>query len=196
MFFINKISRRQFLPIAGLFLGSSWAGALPGTRLAIGLTSTGLIRIVATINPTNSGWELQKSIDGDKTWTIVTESPVIIGQGRLKWDLPNTNNESANFRLKLLTDAVIQVPDNLFFQVQSGQTLFTAMEKLKVSSPSFKFESVYRSDLGGQFITEINGVVGEWVYEVNGQRISNSLDVGISLYTLKQSDEIKWLRRV
>ncbi|OGI94493.1 hypothetical protein A3A03_00255 [Candidatus Nomurabacteria bacterium RIFCSPLOWO2_01_FULL_40_18] len=194
MFFKNQ-TLREFLSVLGLILGSSWASALPAARLAIGLTSTGIIRIVATINPTDSGWELQISTDGGKTWTIVIESPVIIGQGRLKWDLPNMNNISAKFRLKLLTDAVIQVPNNLFFQVQSGQTLFMAMEKLKVSRPSFKFESVYKSDLGGQFITEINGSAGEWVFELNGQRIDDNVDVGSSLFTLKQGDEVKWLRR-
>ncbi|KKR61652.1 hypothetical protein A2643_03600 [Candidatus Nomurabacteria bacterium RIFCSPHIGHO2_01_FULL_39_220] len=192
MFFKNQVSRRrfilQFAGISGLaMLGARDAYSQAGSRLDWARTSTG-IRVVGTVNPVDSAWAFQRSPDG-ASWITLEEEGVVIGSGRIRWDIPISTNEPAGlFRLKLIT--VLRIGSRNYRIEANNQTLFAAMEilRVRVSDPSL-FVSEYRTEPEGQFVTETNGVKGKWVFEVNRQKI---LDTGSSRYVPKLGDRIEW----
>ncbi len=179
--FFKSMSRRNAIRLLGMGLLGSHAYA-QSARLSIGKTSAGT-RVLATLNPPDSTWELLMSKDGGQTWSTVLVEPVLISTGKLRWDLP-TENKVGMFRLRLATRAVIQLPGNIFFEVANGQTLFAAMEAAGINF-EWKLQTL------GRFVTHIGGVAGKWVFEVNGNMF---LDAGSSGYILQKNDEIKWFR--
>lgn len=187
MFFKNMSKRNFFRLLAGGVatpFAIHWANAQPAAHLNVGRTSTG-IRVVATVIPPSSLWELQRSTDGIN-WTTLSDEETVVGSGRIRWDISTTSEQIGIFRLRLST--VLKIA-NKTHRITANQTLFAAMISLRTSAPSFSFVSEYRTEQQGQFVTEINGTKGKWVYEVNGQRID---DIGSSQYTLKPNDEVRW----
>ena len=58
------------------------------------------------------------------------------------------------------------------------------MDSLRTANPYTPplFVSDDETTQEGQFVTAMNGVEGKWVFEVNGQKIDDNVDVGISEY--------------
>ncbi len=189
MFFKNEVaSKRTFLRAVGLsVLGgfSCWA-ATPTAQLYISRTSSGL-RIIAIIDPTDSVWELQQSTDSGKTWITLSGKPVLIGPGRIMWNVPNESG--VIFRTRLMTEATMKVA-NVTYQIQAnGRTLFTAMERLQLEDPSFKFTWEWRKL--GRFVTSVNDIKHpKWVFTVNGKKQEK---YGISDYILTPAETIAWI---
>ena len=191
MFF--NTNRREFFKLCSLgalgTLTKGWANTQPAARLSVGKTSSG-VRIIANVNPIDSLWEVQRSIDEGKTWVKIGDEGTLIGSGRIRWDIPTEPNAPVGiFRLNL--SPVLKV-GNETHRLIADQNLFAAMTELQRSNPSFSFNSEYRTNPEGQFVTEVNGIKGKWVFEVNGQRINDSVDVGSSLYVPKLGDQIEW----
>lgn len=193
MLFKNQeVSRRRFLQVAGL-AGMAWATGIcradtTSSRLDCVRTSTG-IRIVATVNPVDSVWALQKSMDSGTSWTTLENEGVVIGSGRIRWDIPMDANEPVGFfRLKLVT--VLRIGSKSYRIPADGLMLFDAMTALVASVSSFSFTPKNPiHPTWGQFINVINQEEGKWVFEVNGQKI---LDAGSSLYVPRLGERIEW----
>ena len=191
MLFFNTNRRgflKQSLSLIALTMGTPWANAQSAARLNVGKANTG-VRILADVNPVNSFWELQKSIDGGKTWVALSNDFTVIATGKIRWDV-STTEPSATFRTKLATG--LKVGEKAY-RIESGQTLFAAMTSLRTATPALSFASEYKSDLKGQFITEINGTQGEWVFQVKGK--AGYIEIGSSLYTPQLGDLIEWKLR-
>ncbi len=185
MFFNNhEVSTRKFIRVISLSVLSGFSCWGNNSQLYISRTSSGL-RIIAIIPP-GSLWELQKSTDGGKTWTALTDKPLPIGPGRIVWNVPS--NESAIFRIRLVTEATLKVADGVY-QVQADGNLLTAMERLELDNPSFRFTWEWRKL--GRFATSINGTDHpKWVFTVDGKRQDQ---YGISDYILTPGKTVAWL---
>lgn len=139
-------------------------------------------------------------------WTDVTTNTVI-SDNSTKKTVPKTisttptTTVSATTTTELATTKEIKNPVNLTVEINDKQyalqlpeksTAYDAMQKLisdnKITVSLKEFKGI------GYFIEEINGLknnneTGEyWIYYINGQ----SAKMGISSYTLKNNDLIKW----
>lgn len=96
---------------------------------------------------------------------------------------PNTPPKESVSNINLIVDyknGTIKVHEN--FTLDNGKT--TAFDALD------KWCDVTYIDFGwGIFVTEIDGVSGDWIYMVN----NNPPNVGAPDYPLNDGDEVKWL---
>ncbi|MEK7539403.1 MAG: DUF4430 domain-containing protein [Patescibacteria group bacterium] len=178
--FFGKSRRGFFATLVALVVIIPRRIVAQSARLDVSQTSAG-IRVIATVDPIDSPWELEQSTDNAR-WTVVPST-----QGQTKWNIPvSTNEPTTFFRLKLVTNATMKVSGNTYQLPVNGESLFTIMTNLPLT-----FKSRLYSGLG-QFVTEINEVKKgngfNWMLFLNGELTTT----GSSQVFPKANDRVEW----
>lgn len=190
----NMINRRKFFRrglVGGVMLmlpRTLWASlwTTPSARLKVKRVGANVV-ITAEYSPTESVWELQKSLNTGVSWTIV-QGGIITAPGKMEWTITATQG-AVTFRLRQVTATL--VVEEKSYQIPVGQILFDALGNLKASATtSFTFKSTDETQNEGQFVTSLNERNSKyWVFEPNDQPQS---DAGVLDFTIPRGTII-WL---